>query len=542
MKNLRGLSIAMLLLSAFACKKTEEVTPPEVVPVPTITSISATSGASGDVITIMGANFANVTSVKFGGTAASSYTVVNSTSITATLGNGASGDVTVTTPGGTAKLAGFTFFGAGTQFDVRGIINASTTWKKDFVYRLRGYVYVTTNSVLTIEAGTKIVSDKDSAGVLVITPGSKIMAEGTAANPIVFTSNDASPAPGDLGGLVIAGNAKVNGNHKVIEGGLDVNYQSFGGNNDADNSGILRYVRIEYAGKAVNPGDEVNGLSLYGVGSGTEVDYIQVARGYDDAYEIFGGAVNCKHLVAYNSADDDFDFDDGYNGKIQFAISIKDPTFTDPKGTTGDISNNFEVDNVNPKNGLAYSRTPITSPIMSNFTAIGPNNAAGMSADYGYGMRWRRGSQFILANSVILGSKKEAFRVQEDSTISYFLNGSSLLQHCYIHDQTPSFASADFYSVDAKYTIPNFAVYDLSTIKSTYAATGTIEVSDPSTLGLTDPFNNLSPNLNPGGGSILLSGADFAPAKLTDAFFEKVSFVGAIGTTDWTTGWTRWGF
>jgi hypothetical protein len=225
---------------------------------------------------------------------------------------------------------------------------------------------------------------------------------------------------------------------------------------------------------------------------------------------------------------------------IQYAISFRDPAFTDPKGTTGDVSNNFEVDNVNPSNGFTLTRAPITSPVLSNFTAIGPNSAAGVngtSSDYGWGMRWRRGAQFVLANSVVLGSAKEAFRVQEDSTIAYYLRGSSLLQNCYIGDQAKVFAIADSYT----YSILGFSPYSVVTIKSTYAATGTVEVSDATTLKLTSPFTVAAPNLNPQSGSPLLSGATFTPTKLTNAFFDKVTYVGAIGTTDWTVGWTKWG-
>ena len=540
MKTLRLLTAVALLFAFFSCKKTEEtVAPPPTVPAPTVSSLSATTGIAGDQITITGANFTNATAVSFGGTNAASFTVQNATTIVATLGAGASGDVSVTTPGGIGKLGGFTFIGPGSKLDVRGLITTNTTWKKDFIYRVRGYVYVISGATLTIEAGTKIISNKDSAGVLIVTPDSKIIADGSASAPIVFTSGEANPSPGDFGGIVVAGNAKVNANHAVIEGGLDVKYQAFGGNNDADNSGIIRYVRIEYAGKAVNPGDEVNGLSLYGVGSGTIIDYVQVSRGYDDAFEIFGGSVNCKHLIAYNSADDDFDFDDGYRGNIQFAISFKDPSFTDPKGTSGDVSNNFEFDNVNPSNGFTLSRPPITFPVMSNFTAIGPNNATGTSVDYGWGMRWRRGTKFILANSVVIGSQKEAFRIQEDSSIAYFLRGNSLLYNSYIHDQAKKFASAD--KLAPAYNIAGFPAYDLTTIRDTYKASKTTEVSDVTTLKLTSPFNVAAPNVNPQSGSPLLSGADFTPTALKNAFFEQVSFVGAIGTTDWTSGWAKWG-
>jgi hypothetical protein len=424
----------------------------------------------------------------------------------------------------------------GSTVDVRGIIRTSQTWRKDFIFRLRGYVYVTDGAIITIEPGTKIVSNKDSAGVLVIYKDAEIIADGTSSSPIVFTSAESSPAPGDLGGVIIAGQARCNNNHSVMEGGIDPAYASFGGTNDAHSSGTFRYVRIEYAGKAVNPGDEVNGLSLYGVGSGTTIDYVEVVRGLDDAFEFFGGAVNCKHLVAYNCADDDFDMDDGFRGMIQFAISVKDPAFTDNKGITGDVSNNFEVDNVNPANGLALSRTPITFPVLSNFTAIGPNDAAGTSADYGWGMRWRRGAKFILANSIVMGGHKGGLRLQEDSSIAYYIRGTSAFYNSFLH------AVTNDVDVQTGLTIPGIPSYDITSI--TTQTTGQYKstiVDDPADVMLTDPFNNANPNLKPAAGSPALTGALFDFGTLNDDFFEKVSYRGAFdGTNDWTTGWAVW--
>lgn len=418
--------------------------------------------------------------------------------------------------------------------DIRGTITTDQRWTKDKVYRLRGYVYVTNGATLTIDPGTKIVSSKDSAGVLLIYRGAKINATGTAAEPIVFTSKEASPNPGDFGGIVIAGQAKGNGNHTVIEGGVDADFSAFGGTDDADNSGTLKYVRIEYAGKAVNPGDEVNGLSLYGVGSGTTIDYVQVVRGLDDAFEIFGGTVNCKHLIAYNCADDDFDIDDGYSGKIQFAVSVKDPVFTDAKGTSGDVSNNFEVDNVNPSNGFVLSRPPVTFPVMSNFTAIGPNGATGTSADYGWGMRFRRGSKFILANSVVIGGQKGGLRLQEDSTVNYFGEGISAFYNSYVH--AAAGAKIDVASASGNR-------FDLAAITlRTTGADLSMLVDNTADLMLTDPFNNALPNLKPAAGSPLLTGALFDFGTLNAEFFEKVAYKGAFdGTTDWTAQWAVWG-
>lgn len=533
MRKLLSLAALVAVLFAAGCKKSS--TPDVVLPsAPTIVSFTPTTGSVGTTVTITGTNLTGATSVTFGGVAAASFTVVSATSITAVVGAGAAGAVAVTTPGGIASLAGFNLIAApGTKFDVRGVITASTTWKKDYIYRLRGYVYVENGATLTIEPGTKIVSNKDSAGVLVIVRGAKIIADGTVANPIVFTSAEATPVSGDFGGVIVAGAAPGNNNHIKIEGGVDSKYELFGGTNATDNSGIIRYVRIEYAGKAVNPGDEVNGLSLYGVGSGTIVDYVEVLRGYDDAFEIFGGTVNCKHLIAYNSADDDFDFDDGYVGKIQYAISIKDPAFTDPKGTTGDVSNNFEVDNVNPANGFLLNRTPITAPTMSNFTAIGPNNAAGVSVDYGWGMRWRRGAKFVLANSVVIGSQNGCFRLQEDSTIAYHQRGISAFYNSYMHTATKKVID-----VQTGLTIPGLT-YDSTSVATQLQNTYFSKiVADPATLMLGAPFNNAAPNLKPLTGSPLLTGSKFDFGNLNDAFFDKVTFVGALdASNDWTAGW-----
>lgn len=416
------------------------------------------------------------------------------------------------------------------KVDVRGTISADQHWTKNKTYRLRGYVYVTNGATLTIDPGTRIVSNKDSAGVLVIYRTAKINAAGTAAEPIVFTSAEASQAPGDFGGVIIAGLAKSNGNHAVIEGGVDAKYAAFGGTDDADNSGTLKYVRIEYAGKAVNPGDEVNGLSLYGVGSGTTIDFVEVVRGLDDAFEFFGGTVNCKHLIAYNCADDDYDMDDGYRGKIQFAISIKDPAFTDPKGTSGDLSNNLEVDNVNPSNGFTLSRAPVTFPVVSNFTAVGPNGAAHTSADYGFGMRWRRGAKFILANSIVMGSQKAGLDIEQDSTASYYAAGTS------------KFYNSLLQSVTTPFRVGSAGTFLDSTTLATITLTtnGSRLFTNAADIKLGSPFNNSAPDLKPQAGSpALTTPARFDAGTLNDAFFDKVAFVGALdASNDWTAGWT----
>ena len=201
---------------------------------------------------------------------------------------------------------------------LEGRITANRTLKADFVYKLRGLVYVTNGAVLTIEPGTKIVGEQGRNGGLIITRSSKIIADGTIDNPIVFTSEASAPARGDWAGLVVLGNAPTNAtfNGQVgigeIEGGINNSdglglYGLGSSSNPADNSGVLRYVRIEYAGYAFLPDKEINGLTLGGVGNLTEIDHVQVAYANDDSFEWFGGTVNCKHLIAYKGLDDDFD-------------------------------------------------------------------------------------------------------------------------------------------------------------------------------------------------------------------------------------------
>ncbi|NLR64408.1 hypothetical protein HGH92_08840 [Chitinophaga varians] len=418
---------------------------------------------------------------------------------------------------------------------VRGKISASQTWSKNKVYKLRGYVYVDAPAVLTVEAGTQIISTRDSAGVLVVYKGAQINANGTADNPIVFTSGHTDKKPGDLGGIILVGSATGNGNHAVIEGGVDGDHKAFGGTNDADNSGTMQYVRIEYAGKAVSQDDEVNGLSLYTVGNKTTLHHIQVVNGLDDAFEFFGGTVNAKYLIAYNTADDDFDMDDAYKGMIQFAVSVKQPSFTDPKGASGDVSNNFEVDNTNPAN-KPITTTPTTFPVLSNFTAIGPNNATGTSAAYGYGARWRRGCQFILGNSIIMGSQKEAMRVDDNVTMGFYNDGTSGVKNSLLHS-----SSANVFSTANSGAAVLLTVDQLSALVTGRDATQVFLAANAGDIKLKDPFNNKTPDLAPQTGSPALAGAKFE-GKLADAFFDKVAYRGAIDpANDWTKAkWVAW--
>ncbi|WP_443944033.1 hypothetical protein ACJVDH_14045 [Pedobacter sp. AW1-32] len=386
---------------------------------------------------------------------------------------------------------------------------------------LSGYTYFEEGATLTIEPGTIIKSSVSSKGALIIERGAKIMAEGTASSPIIFTSGRpaAERAPGDWGGIVILGKATVNLTNPTIEGGIGKQY---GGTIDTDNSGTLKYIRIEFAGIAAQPNSEINGLTLGGVGSGTTIDHIMVSYGNDDAFEFFGGTVNAKYLIAYATADDDFDFDNGYRGKIQFAMSLRDPSFVDG----GDAGNGIECDNdANGSNG-----TPRTRPNLSNFTILGPNGAANTAANHNFANRWRRNTAFVLNNSILLGHPKGGLSLESNGTYSAFIDGTSLFNNNIL------FALADPFKLGSDVTVAGASA---AAIQAKALASGTVSISSSAAAGLTNPFNLTSPNLLPTTGSIALTGAAFTGDQ-TDAFFEKVTYKGAFGTTDWTTGWASW--
>ncbi len=225
--------------------------------------------------------------------------------------------------------------GSGVQeFEVK----ENHTLKKG-VYILKGWVYITDGATLTIEPGTIIKGDKATKAALIIEKGGKVIAQGTADEPIVFTSGQAagSRKPGDWGGIIICGKAKNNKTEMLIEGGPR---SVHGGDLDTDNSGVLSYVRIEFAGFPFKADQEINGLTMGSVGSGTKLDHIQVSYSNDDSYEWFGGTVNAKYLIAYHGWDDDFDTDNGYRGKVQFCLSVRNPKIAD-----NSKSNSFESDN-----------------------------------------------------------------------------------------------------------------------------------------------------------------------------------------------------
>jgi len=306
--------------------------------------------------------------------------------------------------------------------DANGIVTVSTL-TNDKLWKLNGVSYVDDGQTLTIQAGTTIITGdlksyndpqygpQSLAGVLVVARGGKLIADGTAAAPIIFTSASAGGCgtgcsnAGDFGGIVILGKATTNRATPVrIEGipqpaGTDITYGGPLNNSDNDDSGILRYVRIEFPGYQLDADNEINGLTLGGVGTGTVLSHIQVSYSADDAFEFFGGTVNADHLVAIGTDDDDFDFDFGYTGTIEYAIGLKDPNSTS-SGTIGNSdSNGIESDN----DGTGTGATPFTKPTLRHFTLLGYENSTTGVGKLRSGNRWRRASSLDIQYSIIAG-------------------------------------------------------------------------------------------------------------------------------------------
>lgn len=530
-------------------------------PVLSITNVSPTSAPLNSTITITGTEFnttpANNT-VTFGGNATAEVLSASSTQLVVRIpANAQNGTISVRTGTQTATSAQSFQIGARAVVPVSGTITSTTTWSADNIYVLRGYVVVDNNATLNIQPGTIIKgaartedpSGGQRAATLIIRPGSKIEARGTAQAPIVFTSNQPAGqrARGDWGGLVLHGKAPHNREAaRGLEGDLPGPMGAF--NEPTDNSGTLQYVRIEFPGIAITANNEINGLTLYGVGSGTTIDHIQVSYGGDDAYEWFGGSVNAKYLVAYRTFDDDWDTDWGFTGKVQYAVSLRDPNVADISG-----SNGFESDNFN--NGFvqtpaANNGLPQTAPIFANVSNFAFNgapstaNASGGSGPYQSAMHLRRNTAISIFNSLFVGYP-EGLRLDSEATVTY---ASTLDNATAERMQLRGIVLAN--TGVASSTV-NIAVRGAGSITNAQAQTffnttafgNQIVPSDQiATLLLNAQTFNLTgtPNFLPQAGSPLLAGGVRTGKLASDTFFDNVPFRGAFGTTDWTLGWCNW--
>ena len=398
------------------------------------------------------------------------------------------------------------------------------TLDPDTLYTLHGLYYIESGAEIIIPAGTVI--NGVPAATLVVKPGGRIEAAGTKFKPIVFTSSEApgNRFPGDWGGIVILGNAPVNQANPLIEGGIIEG--SFGGSDVHDNSGILTYVRIEYPGYRFQLNNEINGLTLGGVGDGTEIHHIQVSYSFDDSYECFGGTVNLHHLVAMGGTDDDFDTDFGFTGRVQFGFGLRDPEYYDPTGQ----SNGFESDN----DGSGTSAWPQTHPIYSNMTLIGPKYVGALPVGNTYENAGvlRRNSRISVFNSVIAGyprgiSVRDGSRAMAAADTLRFHNNEVTGDYLY---------SANNIHDTGRWPM-------VGTWFSGFANADTV-VRTPDVVGLGAAISLNDPQPIPQSGSVLIGTADFSDSYLADPAFTPTSYRGAFDpalpmSSQWTAWWTN---
>lgn len=288
----------------------------------------------------------------------------------------------------------------------------------DTAYILTGIYYVDSLAVINIAPGTVILGDSSSGGTLCIKRGGKIYANGTVDRPIVFTTrnNPGDRRVGQWGGIILLGSARNNQSlNQTIEGGLHPS-AVYGGTNDNDSSGVVRYVRIEYGGIPFLPDNEVNGLTMGSIGRRTVIEYVQTSFNNDDGFEWFGGTVSGRYLVSWRNLDDDFDSDFGWSGRVQFGYALRDPAIFD--ASTGSNSNGFETDNMGGSSGPWPAR-PTTSGIFCNMTLIGPasdtSQYGSISPKHDYALFIRRRSSISIYNSLFAGYR-HGLVLRNDST------------------------------------------------------------------------------------------------------------------------------
>ncbi|BDD06155.1 hypothetical protein [Aureibacter tunicatorum] len=297
----------------------------------------------------------------------------------------------------------------GDEIEVSGDITEDMKWEAGTAIVLAGGVHVAEGVTLTIDPGVVVKSKSgESIAYLLVEQGGKIIAEGTAAKPIVFTSGEETPARGDWGGVIICGDAPVNGGDGEGERTAEVGDVKYGGSNEADNSGVLKYVRVEYTGNAINDEKEHNGFTFNGVGSGTTLMYLQSHMGGDDAFEFFGGTVNAENLLATGAKDDSFDWTYGWSGKGTNWKAVQ-------AEETGDRG--IEADN----NSKDFTANPVSNPTLDGITLIG--NGAEKDGKSVVGVKLRAGTNASIMNLVVSGFSGYGVEVETEESTAFAING-----------------------------------------------------------------------------------------------------------------------
>ena len=391
---------------------------------------------------------------------------------------------------------------------VTGEVTGSESWVNTNYYVLRGAVFIEDGATLNIQAGTRIIGESGSSGTLIVMRGGRLNAIGTAAQPIVFTSDQpvGSRSRGDWGGLIINGRAPVNLEGGEGEGEGDTGV--YGGTDENDNSGILRYVRVEFSGIEFSPDNELNGIAFQGVGRRTSVEFVQAHGSRDDAMEWFGGTADGKYLVMSNAADDAVDWTFGWRGRLQFVAVTQ-------RGD--DADNGIEADG----NEFNNNATPRSHPQIYNITLCGdPDRAEGGESPRGANLR--RGTQFTIRNFLVTGFKTVGFQISDANTLGQVDNGSSQL------------------GAGVAWGMPT----NMHASVTTYINSGrfpNVRMGVEPGVSTAACSNHAAPNFQPSGVATL-AGGQLAPIQPpNDGFFEAVTFIGAVPpapAANWMDGWT----
>lgn len=392
----------------------------------------------------------------------------------------------------------------GTGADLSGSITGVRTLSADSTYLLRGIVAIEDGGELRIPAGTTILGDVATQPTAVIVrQGGMIFSEGTADAPVVFTSSApvGERRAGDWGGVVLNGRSLCNfpAGECIGEG----NSGAYGGDVPDDNSGVITYTRVEFAGYEVSFGSELNALTLNGVGSGTEIHHVQTNTGLDDGIEFFGGTVDLKYALVINASDDSFDYSTGWQGRGQFWIAQQDPN---------DADTGFEVDG----NEDNFDATPLTAPEIYNVTLVGTGPGGVGGTESTTGMLLRRGTAGTIWNAVVIGFANGALDVDNDETID---NGLEVRNSVFA-DNGASFVDDDD-GID----------------EAGFFGTGAWGNREETDAMLADPYDRDAPDFTPQAGSPLLTGAATPP---DDGFFTVTDYVGGADPAGdpWWEGWT----
>jgi hypothetical protein len=435
----------------------------------------------------------------------------------------------------------------------------------DTTYILTGWYFVDSTYSITIPAGTLLRGDSASGGSLIIKRGAKIHATGTPTRPIIFTSNKpaGTRVPGDWGGVIILGSAPCNfgnvGNNNTVqvEGGFGSFPNTdalYGGSDPNDNSGELQYCRIEFAGIAFAPDNEINGLTLGGVGRGTKLDHIQTSFANDDDVEMFGGTVDLKYYIGWRMVDDDIDTDQGWSGRIQYAYEKRDPAIFD--ASAAGSSEGYESDGESPQfttgglnNGGPFNHYPHTSYRASNVTIVGPQSDTGVSVNSKWTVvaRLRRGTRPGIYNSILV-AYPQGINIRDTVTERYCAQDSLQIRYTSLQSKTSQitensspntgnitgFNVADWFNGDNGY--------------SNYHNYGGRGPRRPVDVGLRPEIFNLDITNNPVplvGSEADTAGTSFQGLLAGDSFFDSVSYRGAFDPKlprrqQWDWGWSNY--